>query len=182
MADVCPHTNMPVQGGEDSTRYFKDADAFRADASCVTKYRVPRQGIESAFTHPNAVRVEDRRGKASHKWIKLADTNGVTIDEQSCGGSLPKYFVNTFATAHGYQDQYCWNDGTGPGGSRCAPDGILFAANNYFICKISGDTVSDQNGAWNSWWLLTDLDSLNDGSNCRLSAPVIADHLSPRTS
>jgi hypothetical protein len=137
----------------DLAESFDDTDSFRVDAGCKTVYNIP--GIARAG-------VEDRRGKAQHKWIKIQDVDTATITYQSCTGLPAKYWVDTFGTASGYQDEWCYKVGV----QRCAPDGVLYAGTNYVFCKIWGAEKRVGN-AYNHWWLLTDLDSVYSGRDGR---------------
>ncbi|MCI0687155.1 MAG: hypothetical protein L0Y54_07970 [Sporichthyaceae bacterium] len=134
---------------------FDDTDSFRVDAGCKTKYNIP--GVAHAG-------IEDRRGKAQHKWIKIQDTDTATITYQVCSGSPAKYWVDTFATATGYQDGWCYQAPVT--NQRCQPDGVLWSGTSYVFCKIWGKEVR-VSGNYNSWWLLTDLDSVNSGRDGR---------------
>ena len=175
---TCAHTQVVLlpgefQGGTGATQ-LDDVDTFRSDAGCVIKYSIngPTSLPYSAFApaHVGYQRVDDRRGKASHKWIKISDGEGVTINYQACGSPLAKHYVTTWAAANGFQDQWCATDGTGTfsgGGARCGADGTLYKASNYFFCKINGGRVSGSNGTYNDWWLLTDLDAVNSGHDGR---------------
>jgi hypothetical protein len=145
--------------------HFKDTDSFRVDAGCVIKYTDP--ALNPTWIYPYDTRVEDRRGKANDKWIKLTDEDTINISYQSCTGTPAKYYVNTWGTATGYQDQHCYGDTKdSTDHARCNADGVLYAANNYFFCKISGDRVGTST-TYNHYWLLTDLDSVNSGRDGR---------------
>lgn len=161
-----PAGSASSTGTYDDGGYFKDADSFRVDAGCVLKYT----DVSAAPTwlDPYDTRVEDRRGKASSKWIKLTDRDTILISYQSCAGTPTKYYVNTWDTATGYQDQHCYIDTKdSTDHARCNADGVLYANNNYFFCKIEGERVGTGT-AYNHYWLLTDLDAVNknpDGSD-----------------
>jgi len=58
--------------------------------------------------------------------------------------------VTTFANAPGY-------------GANQTQDGTLYAGTNYVFCKEWGKEVSDSSGAYNHWWLWTDLDTGGQG-------------------
>ncbi|GAA0375620.1 hypothetical protein Acor_81030 [Acrocarpospora corrugata] len=68
-----------------------------------------------------------------------------------------KYWVDTFAAAPGYST---------PGGART---GTLNAGTNYVYCKVWGPVVQ-VSGAFNHWWLKTDLDSGSPWQNQYVSA------------
>jgi hypothetical protein len=181
----CRGDNLPVYGetpwigscqpalyslvsGADSPAYVEDTDGFQSIDGCVTKYVVTTGGISSALPyHAGVTRVDDRRGKVTSKWIKLDDANHVTITSKTCGSPMTKHYVNTWADARGYQDQWCANDGPVNLDQRCAQDGWLWKANNYFFCKILGTRVSGANNTYNDYWLLTDLDSWGAGRDGR---------------
>ena len=71
---------------------------------------------------------------------------------QPAGTTLPTkyYWVSTFANATGYY-----------GGWTAA--GTLYANTNYVYCKQWGARISDSSGAYNHWWLWTDLDTGGSG-------------------
>ena len=161
---------LPAHTASDTGSYFngghmKDVDSFRVDAGCVVKYTDP--ALNPALIYPYHTRVEDRRGKVQDKWIKLGNSDTIDISYQSCGGRPAKYYVNTWATAHGYQDQHClYDQKDSTDHARCNSDGVLYSARNYFFCKIWGDRVGSAN-AYNRYWLLTDLDVTRAGRDGR---------------
>ena len=167
---TCTHSHYYVPVGGQSNSYTPDADAFRVPAGCMVKYDVLGGAGGSALISKiqnNWLRVEDRRGKSTSKWIKLSNDNWVSIVSYSCGSARTPLYQYTWADARGYQDQWCAQDGTSTttgGGERCAQDGWLWAARNYFFCKIRGAAVTGNGGATNYWWLLTDLDSTMDST------------------
>jgi hypothetical protein len=168
----CAHYNVNVYPGQHGNQFLDDTDAFDSDAGCVIKYLVTGSaGLPyTAFATLLTTRVDDRRGKTQDKWVKLSDDETVKITYQYCGSAMTAHYVNTRAPASGFQDQWCAQDGTDKtwgGGNRCAADGTLFRGNNYFYCKILGGQVSDSNGAYSYYWLLTDLDAMNDGHDGR---------------
>jgi hypothetical protein len=158
-----------VQPGEDTYNdHFDDADSFRVDAGCkVTFKQYSETGwpVPDAWPAPDGHRyVEDRRGKAKDKWIKVTDNDTIVIEEQSCKGTPEKYYVDTWRKGYGYQDPYC--SGEENGTARCDVDGELFVAHNYFFCKQKGVSVGTTFEK-NHWWLLTDLDTVEDGRDGR---------------
>jgi hypothetical protein len=161
----CQTTKILPSNTESDNGYFRDTDAFRADHGCKTKFK-NNSAFPTEWSFQGIERIEDRRGKALDKWIKTYDTDAIQITYQSCGSSLPrKYFVDTFAVAYGYQDQYCLGDGRS-GNQRCNRDGELLAGTNYVFCKVWGDRVDFGDGH-NHWWLLTDLDNVYSGRDGR---------------
>ncbi|MFF2847481.1 hypothetical protein ACFVT5_14255 [Streptomyces sp. NPDC058001] len=154
--------SMALAAGTESGdgEHFEDTDSFRVDAGCVMEYFVR-----------GALLYDDRRGKLHSKWIKLTDFDTADIISYKCGEPSPKYSVDTFGTADGYQDGYCPNRV----GARCNKDGELYAGTNYVFCKVWGEEVRSGD-AYNHWWLLTDLDYVDDGRDGR--AFVSALHLS----
>lgn len=163
-----------VQPGEDTQGdgHFTDADSFRVDAGCkVTFTRTSGSPIsDSSWPAPDGhVYVEDRRGKAKDKWIKVTDADTITIESQTCKGTPKKYYVDTWREGNGYQDPYC--KGEGDTWDRCKSDGNLHVARNYFFCKQKGlqvGTTFDNN----YWWLLTDLDTTHKGRDGRAWVPA----------
>lgn len=103
---------------------------------------------------------------ARHKWTKVYNDDAINITYQSCGSTPTKYWVDTFATAYGYQDPHCLGDGGSGDSARCNRDGELWAGTNYVFCKKPGDRVTFGT-QWNHWWLLTDLDDPYDGRDGR---------------
>ncbi|WP_392671344.1 M23 family metallopeptidase [Streptomyces sp. LN785] len=92
------------------------------------------------------------------------DSKYLTSDN-GCGGGSATYWVDTFAAATGY----------------AAPDtadaqGVLNAGTNYVYCKVWGAQIGS-GGAYNHWWLKTDLDTVYAGKNGR-GAYVSAYYLS----
>jgi hypothetical protein len=147
-----------LQPGQESDNLldprYNDTDSFRVDAGCVTKfYNASPYGF--SWPHPAALRVEDRRGMARHKWIKISNDDAIRVTAQSCSVPPAKYWVDTFGTANGYQDPWCYNSTSG--GARCNSDGKLYAGTNYVFCKMRGRQVGG-GSSYNLWWLLTDLD------------------------
>ncbi len=62
----------------------------------------------------------------------------------------PKYFVDTWASASGYNAP-----------THTSSVGTLNAGSNYVYCKAWGRKIGD-NSAYNHWWMRTDLDSGGD--------------------
>ena len=156
-----------------SSEQIQDADAFRSTAGCVTKFNVETLGADGSAWQISDSYVDDRRGKSTSKWMKFSDDTKIYVTSKTCGSMMASHYVQTWADAQGFQDQWCGYLGTNPttgGGPRCAPNGWLWAANNYFYCKVSGGTVSGSGGTWNSWWLLTDLDSWTGDGRAFVSA------------
>jgi hypothetical protein len=89
-------------------------------------------------------------------------TAGLT-SAAGCGGTpnpTPvKYYVTTFAAAEG--------NSCAPDGTACRVDGTLNKGLNYVYCKAWGANVSNSPGAFNHWWLSTDLDTVVPGGRGR---------------
>lgn len=162
-----------VKPGEDTWNdHFLDADSFRVDAGCkVTFTRSQGSPLgDDAWPAPASHEyVEDRRGKAKDKWIKIRDNDTITIESQTCKGTPEKYSVETWREGNGYQDPYCKGDGED--WARCKSDGDLGVARNYFFCKQLGESIGTT-FEYNHWWLLTDLDKVHDGRDGRAWVPA----------
>jgi len=166
----CTHGTYLVSQYHWSDELVRDTDGFRSPSGCVTKFNVETAGADGSAWQIGGTYVEDRRGKSTSKWLKISDDTDIYVTSRTCGSPMAKHYVSTWADARGYQDQWCGTLGTNSttgGGPRCAPDGWLWTASNYFFCKVSGATVTGSNNTWNSWWLLTDLDSVNSGRDGR---------------
>jgi|GEM_PF-6470184 len=157
----CTVNKVWVYSRQSSSAYIRDTDSFSVAYGCKIKW-YGAWGVLSS----NPV-TEDRRGLSRTKWIKLEDGNTVHITSQNCSGTPAKYYAKTWATAAGYQDQFCYGNG-GWSNPRCDSDGNLYAQTNYFYCRVWGYAYpSESAAAKNHWWLLTDLDSVNSGRDGR---------------
>ncbi|WP_161602777.1 hypothetical protein [Thermomonospora catenispora] len=73
-----------------------------------------------------------------------------------------RHWVDTFADAEGYRE---------PGDGR--PVGVLRRGTHYVFCKAWGPR-RERRGAYNHWWLLTDLDEVYaEGDGARAWVPAL---------
>jgi hypothetical protein len=89
------------------------------------------------------------------------------LSRNGCGATNPigltKLWVDTFATANGYNSPWCL---TATPSDYCKPNGQLDKGTSYVFCRQWGDQVGS-GGAYNRWWMITDLDRVYAGRNGR---------------
>lgn len=81
----------------------------------------------------------------------------ISIIAVAAPAQAAQYWVDTFANAPGYSS---------PGATQT---GTLFAGTSYVYCKVWGPQVGS-GGAYNHWWLQTDLDAGSPWQNQYVSA------------